>query len=86
MEVTDSGPGIPAELWPRLMEPFFTTKEGTGGTGIGLSLSRGIAQDHGGELVFGEVNGRTRFRLLLPVEREIRVRHGVEARAVQVAV
>ena len=70
MEVADSGPGVPEELRPRLMEPFFTTKEDSGGTGIGLSLSRGIAQDHGGDLMFCEEHGRGFFRLLLPTQRE----------------
>jgi PAS domain S-box-containing protein len=73
LEAINSGPGVPVELRPRLMEPFFTTKESSGGTGIGLSLSRGIAQDHGGELLFCEVDGRTCFRLLLPIRREERL-------------
>jgi PAS domain S-box-containing protein len=67
MDVTDSGPGVPEHIRARLMQPFFTTKESSGGTGIGLSLSRGIAQDHGGDLIFSEIDERPCFRLLLPI-------------------
>jgi C4-dicarboxylate-specific signal transduction histidine kinase len=68
--VADSGPGIPPELRPRIMEPFFTTKPIGKGTGLGLSLSKTIAEEHGGRLEFGEENGRTCFSLVLPVVRE----------------
>ncbi len=70
ISVTDSGPGIPPELRPRIMEPFFTTKPVGKGTGLGLSLSKNIAEEHGGRLEFGEENGRTCFSLALPVVRE----------------
>ncbi|HEX7286441.1 MAG TPA: PAS domain S-box protein [Candidatus Angelobacter sp.] len=71
--VTDSGPGIPPELRPRIMEPFFTTKPVGKGTGLGLSLSKTIAEEHGGKLEFGEDHGRTRFSLSLPLVKQAEV-------------
>ena len=44
----DSGPGVPAEIMPRLFEPFFTTKEG--GTGLGLSIAYTLVEANGGAL------------------------------------
>ncbi len=68
--VTDSGAGIPAELQPHIMEPFFTTKPVGKGTGLGLSLSKTIAEEHGGRLEYSKEQGHTRFSLILPLARE----------------
>jgi signal transduction histidine kinase len=63
--VTDSGPGIPPELQRRIMEPFFTTKEVGRGTGLGLSVSKGIAEVQGGRLAHDTGAPNTRFVLTL---------------------
>lgn len=67
-EVRDDGPGIPDHIAERVFEPFYTTKRDVGGTGLGLSVSLGIAQAHGGSLVVDPNPGKgAAFRLRLPV-------------------
>ncbi|HET7274203.1 MAG TPA: HAMP domain-containing sensor histidine kinase [Longimicrobiaceae bacterium] len=46
--VRDFGPGIDAEVWPHLFEPFFTTKDVGEGMGLGLAITLGIVEEHGG--------------------------------------
>lgn len=70
ISVTDSGPGIPAELRDRIGEPFFTTKEVGKGSGLGLSLSKTIAEEHGGNVEYDDACGHTRFSLTLPLARQ----------------
>jgi two-component system, NtrC family, sensor kinase len=68
VEVTDTGCGIPPENLNRIFEPFFTTKPVGSGTGLGLSLSYGIVNKHGGKIdVASEVGKGTRFTVRLPV-------------------
>jgi PAS domain S-box-containing protein len=67
ISVADSGPGIPSDIRSRVMEPFFTTKPVGQGVGLGLSLSKTIAEDHGGSLEYCEDKGHTRFSLVLPL-------------------
>ncbi len=66
--VQDSGSGIDKKLAEKVMTPFFTTKnrKNDEGTGIGLSLSRSIARNHGGELYIDHEQERTTFVLQLP--------------------
>jgi GAF domain-containing protein/ActR/RegA family two-component response regulator len=66
VEFEDNGPGIPSEVMPRIFEPFFTTKKVGEGTGLGLSVSYGIVQQHGGRLTGESLPGRTVFTVELP--------------------
>jgi two-component system NtrC family sensor kinase len=69
--VADDGPGIDPPLLSRIFEPFFTTKRDVGGTGLGLSVSLGIAESHGGTLIASSEPGvGARFTLRLPIATE----------------
>lgn len=66
LAVTDSGPGVPAELRERIFEPFFTTRKN--GFGLGLAVARQIVELHGGSIDVGErPGGGARFSVRLPV-------------------
>jgi CheY-like chemotaxis protein len=68
IEVADNGPGIPAEIAERIFDPFFTTKPQGVGTGIGLSVCRGIIAAHDGEIgVASRPEGGALFTITLPV-------------------
>lgn len=65
---TDTGQGISEENLPKLFEPFFTTKPVGKGTGLGLAVSHGIIQDHGGKmLVRSKLGEGTSFFVRLPI-------------------
>jgi signal transduction histidine kinase len=66
LEMTDSGRGIPAEVLPKVCEPFFTTRPE--GTGLGLAIARRYVEETGGRLGIASVLGRgTTIRIWLPV-------------------
>ncbi len=71
LEVSDDGPGIPADVQAKIFDPFFTTKEVGKGTGLGLTVAYAIAQEHGGSLSVAPIAGGTgrgaAFTLELPV-------------------
>jgi signal transduction histidine kinase len=68
LRVRDEGPGIPAALRERIFDPFFTTKEPGKGSGMGLAISRSIAESHGGRLELQSEEGAgTVFTLKLPL-------------------
>jgi CheY-like chemotaxis protein len=69
LTIRDSGPGIPDTVRRRIFEPFFTTKPVGEGTGLGLSVSKGIVEAHGGSLAAESgKGGGAAFILTLPVE------------------
>lgn len=69
IEVADSGPGIDEKLLPRVVEPFFTTKERGKATGLGLSTTTKIVEMHGGVMAVGrsEELGGASVRIFLPL-------------------
>ncbi|HSL40646.1 MAG TPA: ATP-binding protein [Desulforhopalus sp.] len=70
LSVADTGTGIEESLLDRIFEPYFTTKEKTSGTGMGLAMVHGIINRQGGFLkVESEVGRGSLFRVFLPVVR-----------------
>ena len=68
IQVRDTGEGIPDDLLAQIFEPFFSTKPGKG-TGLGLWVSQGIVQSHGGTMrVRSRVGRGTTFMITLPVQ------------------
>src|SRR5262249_55061186 len=82
ISVVDGGPGIPPEVQERVFERFFrvdvarsrTEASATSGAGLGLAISRHIAELHGGRLELVDARpGRTEFRVVLPVDQGRRI-------------
>ena len=76
VEITDDGPGIPADIQSKIFDPFFTTKNPGEGTGLGLNISHSIiVQKHRGSLNVESVPGETRFKIELPMSDELSDAH-----------
>lgn len=73
LDVLDQGAGIAPQHLSQVTDPFFTTRREAGGTGLGLSVSAGIAEEHGGRIEFtSDPGGKgTRARLILPADQEV---------------
>ena len=69
LTVRDSGSGIPKEVLPHLFEPFFSTKAGEGGSGMGLATLYAIVSQYGGCVTVTSEPGDTAFEILLPSPR-----------------
>jgi two-component system, NtrC family, sensor kinase len=68
LSVKDNGTGIPEENIKKIFDPFFTTKGPKEGTGLGLSVSLGIVESHGGSIrVYSRPSVETVFTVILPV-------------------
>lgn len=74
LTIDDNGPGVPEAIRGRIFDPFFTTKPQGAGTGIGLAVSRGLIEAHGGSLTLGDApGGGARFTIRLPYEPALAV-------------
>ncbi|MGA8141326.1 MAG: ATP-binding protein [Desulfobaccales bacterium] len=70
VQVTDTGMGIAAEHLPHIFDPFYTTKEVGRGTGLGLSVTYGIVEKHGGRIEVESEKGKgSTFSVVLPVRQ-----------------
>lgn len=68
ISVSDSGPGIPADVKVKLFSPFFTTKQVGVGTGLGLTISNGLAIRNGAKLWLDQSRPDTCFNLWMPLQ------------------
>jgi signal transduction histidine kinase len=64
IRVTDHGGGIPADVLPRIYEPFFSTKET--GTGMGMAIVHSLISMHGGKIEIETGSNGTRFDVTIP--------------------
>ena len=84
IDVADSGPGIPAKIRDKVMDPYFTTKEA--GSGLGLATSFAIVSRHEGWLAFETREGEgTTFSVYLPASRAAQLRVVIPAEEVPLA-
>jgi C4-dicarboxylate-specific signal transduction histidine kinase len=71
VSVRDEGMGIAPEEIVNITDPFFTTKQDSGGVGLGLSISSKIVEEHGGSMHFSsEIGAGTTVEIILPIDPE----------------
>lgn len=66
LTIADDGPGIPPGDRERVFEPFFTSRRATGGTGLGLPITRSLLESHGGDIALIATAKGAGFRIRLP--------------------
>ncbi len=70
LTVADTGQGIPQEVVTQIFDPFFTTKDFGKGTGLGLTVVKGILEEHGASIAVESEPGKgTTFKILLPTDK-----------------
>ncbi len=71
ISVSDTGCGIAEQNISKIFDPFYTTKDSTKGTGLGLAVSYGIIKKHGGDIeVRSKINEGSTFIVRLPIKRQ----------------
>lgn len=71
LNIQDNGPGVANEIMDKIFDPFFSTRNNRGGTGLGLSVAHGIITDHGGRLSVSNLpGGGAKFTVILPCWHE----------------
>ncbi|MFZ4404569.1 MAG: PAS domain-containing protein [Pseudobdellovibrionaceae bacterium] len=71
ISITDSGCGIPSEVANKMMQPFFTTKDIGQGSGMGLSVSLGLAQANHGSIKYDPTSKNTKFIVQFPLKQRL---------------
>jgi signal transduction histidine kinase len=67
-QVQDTGHGISKQDINKIFDPFFTTKDAGKGSGLGLSVSHSIIEQHGGRIDVESVPGKTKFTIVFPLD------------------
>jgi signal transduction histidine kinase len=71
LSITDTGPGIPSDILPKVFDPFFTTKEARQGTGLGLAVSLSLINQHEGAITIRSTIGEgTTCTITLPLRQQ----------------
>ena len=74
IEIEDNGIGMAPKMIDRIFDPFFTTRRDAGGTGLGLSVSYGLVQEHKGMIGVQSRSGiGSRFTVFLPIDRDVQL-------------